>query len=207
MLNICIGSDNITVAPNDAWKSFNDKTLQWLASHAHCGRCGKNFNPETIACTCGAKSEFVIPQEKCNELDKLAKKEYRRRYDIEKRIRRNENINNADGFYTKSNIDQIYKMQSGNCAYCNTPLINSTGQKKFTIDHIKSLSSGGSEWPDNLVVCCNDCNRKKGPRYVGYLWKYIEKTKGKKFVENQKIQFKNWRKQRRLITKNNKQKT
>lgn len=43
------------------------------------------------------------------------------------------------------------------CYYCKRPL--SYGE--VTIDHIVPKDSGGSNFPDNLCVCCDDCNNRK----------------------------------------------
>lgn len=53
------------------------------------------------------------------------------------------------------------------CAYCQRELT----QKTVTIDHVKALVNGGSNWPANLVPACRSCNSKKqAKRNVFPLW-------------------------------------
>lgn len=50
-----------------------------------------------------------------------------------------------------------------NCCYCNTLL---DSPKKMSIDHVIPRSKGGSNHIDNLVICCEPCNTKKGDKFL-----------------------------------------
>lgn len=63
---------------------------------------------------------------------------------------------NAPGFFTEFDIQRMYKAQRGKCAYCPTSL-----KKGFHVDHIISVSRGGTNWPRNLQLLCGPCNLKK----------------------------------------------
>lgn len=52
----------------------------------------------------------------------------------------------------------LYKKYKGICQYCNK-YVKYDGVTK---DHIIPLSLGGTNRKDNLVLCCYDCNQKKG---------------------------------------------
>lgn len=71
------------------------------------------------------------------------------------------------------------------CAYCNR--IYDGIKTKRTIDHVTPKSKNGQTTPDNVIVCCNACNFKKGnidledfikenKRVKGNLKKYFSKT-------------------------------
>jgi hypothetical protein len=62
----------------------------------------------------------------------------------------------AEGRFTKGDIDRLKKLQRGLCAYCKIAL-----KKKYHIDHITPLAGGGSNWPSNLQLCCPTCNHQK----------------------------------------------
>lgn len=65
----------------------------------------------------------------------------------------------APGFFTKEDIFAIRKFQEDNCAYfklCGNDL--SSGDH---IDHVYSLSKGGSNWPENIQILCQNCNQRK----------------------------------------------
>ncbi len=49
----------------------------------------------------------------------------------------------------------------GCCEWCGASVVNAS----FEVDHVVSLSNGGSNSPQNLVVACPSCNRKKGRKH------------------------------------------
>ena len=63
----------------------------------------------------------------------------------------------AEGTFTKEDIKKIYERQKGKCHWCGVKL---SFQEK-TIDHIKPLVKGGSNWPSNLCIACKPCNSSK----------------------------------------------
>lgn len=60
------------------------------------------------------------------------------------------------GSFKKSDIDNIFKMQKGKCAYCRASI-----KKCYEVDHIVPISRGGSNRPANLQLCCPPCNGRK----------------------------------------------
>lgn len=57
----------------------------------------------------------------------------------------------------------IWDKSEGRCWYCGRPM---HPFRDFSIDHMVPISRGGQHTYDNLVPCCEPCNRKKGPRPV-----------------------------------------
>lgn len=71
----------------------------------------------------------------------------------------------AEGTYTKEDIQEQYKRQKGKCYWCTKKLEKyPNGTHIFHIDHICPLSRGGSNSPDNLVLACPTCNQSKSAR-------------------------------------------
>lgn len=111
----------------------------------------------------------------------------------------------AEGFYTKTDIELLFELQAGNCAYCNAPLTNSKGKKCFDIEHIIPLSNSGTEWPDNIFLACPKCNNRKLDHDVSFIWKLLQKEKGKEFVSRQKKFLKTLNEPRKKISDRRKQ--
>lgn len=63
----------------------------------------------------------------------------------------------AEGSHTVKDIRAIYDRQEGECVFCRKNLISG-----YEVDHIMPLCKGGSNWPDNLQLLCQICNRRKG---------------------------------------------
>jgi len=57
--------------------------------------------------------------------------------------------------------DRIFE-SGGRCEWCATDLVN----HEFELDHLVSLSRKGSNTPDNIVVSCPSCNRRKSGKHV-----------------------------------------
>lgn len=66
---------------------------------------------------------------------------------------------NAEGKHTQGDIAQMYEEQEGRCGYCGITLFDD-----YHVDHMQPVSRGGTNWPDNLIVCCPDCNLSKNKK-------------------------------------------
>jgi 5-methylcytosine-specific restriction endonuclease McrA len=77
----------------------------------------------------------------------------------------------AEGEFTAEDVKSLYKAQDGKCAYCFIDL-----GKKYHVDHIKPLIRGGSNWPDNLQLCCPTCNISKGAKDHGEFMQYLGRS-------------------------------
>ena len=53
----------------------------------------------------------------------------------------------AEGSHTSGDLERIYELQRGRCAYCRIKLGG-----KYQVDHIIPLSKGGTNWPNNLQL-------------------------------------------------------
>jgi 5-methylcytosine-specific restriction endonuclease McrA len=66
---------------------------------------------------------------------------------------------NAVGRFTADDIAAIFKAQRGKCAYCRKSI-----KDRYDIDHIIALINGGSNWPSNIQLCCENCNQRKSSK-------------------------------------------
>lgn len=71
----------------------------------------------------------------------------------------------AVGTFTVDDIKLLYEAQHGCCAWCSK-LLN----EKYEIDHVIPLSRGGSNWPTNLALACERCNRSKHDKLIYEEW-------------------------------------
>jgi 5-methylcytosine-specific restriction endonuclease McrA len=62
----------------------------------------------------------------------------------------------AIGHFKRSDIEIIWDKQGGICVYCSADLAIS-----LNIDHKTPVIRGGTNWPDNLQLLCESCNKRK----------------------------------------------
>lgn len=65
------------------------------------------------------------------------------------------------GLITASDLRTRIYESGGKCEWCATTIV----REPFEVDHIISLSSGGSNTPNNLAVACPPCNRAKSSKH------------------------------------------
>lgn len=66
---------------------------------------------------------------------------------------------NAEGTHTAEDVQRQYKAQRGKCYYCGTKVGDT-----YHVDHVIPLSRGGTNWPENLVIACPQCNQSKNDK-------------------------------------------
>lgn len=62
----------------------------------------------------------------------------------------------AEGAFSKKQIENLYQLQKCKCANCKTKL-----NGKYHRDHIVPISKGGSNGIENIQILCPSCNCKK----------------------------------------------
>ena len=67
----------------------------------------------------------------------------------------------AEGKITPEQLLDCILGSAGACQWCGVSVVGA----EFEIDHIYSLSSGGRNTSDNIVLACPDCNRRKGEKH------------------------------------------
>ena len=66
----------------------------------------------------------------------------------------------AEGAWAGSDIGDMRSRQGNRCYWCCVSLEGIPTE----VDHVVSLSAGGSNWPENLCLACRPCNRLKNQR-------------------------------------------
>lgn len=61
----------------------------------------------------------------------------------------------APGRFGQTDLDILFIRQLGACFYCRTIL------EEYHVDHFFPLAKGGSNGPENIVLACPSCNRRK----------------------------------------------
>lgn len=66
----------------------------------------------------------------------------------------------AVGRLSGEDIRARYEDQDGRCGYCGIPVFWDL-VRDTVVDHMTPLRRGGSNTPDNIVICCEHCNNTK----------------------------------------------
>lgn len=73
----------------------------------------------------------------------------------------------AEGTHTTEDIAAIRRQLNDRCYYCGVGL-NGGGD----VDHMVSISKGGTNWPSNLTLACKTCNldkhAKSAPEFLAW---------------------------------------
>lgn len=99
--------------------------------------------------------EFKLKQKKRNQ-GNYAK--YRETF-IANSSKRRAKLKEIPGSYTKNDLLIIFQKQEGACLYCDAN-VGRRG-KRWHADHFIPLSRGGTNYPENIVIACADCNLSK----------------------------------------------
>lgn len=65
----------------------------------------------------------------------------------------------AIGTHTEKDVKKLEILQKGRCWWCGKKL-----PKIYHVDHRIPLAKGGTDWPDNLVLACPNCNLSKSDK-------------------------------------------
>lgn len=62
-----------------------------------------------------------------------------------------------------SRLDEILERDGGACVWCG----REPWRADLTLEHLLPRSRGGRSTPENLLVACRTCNRRRGSRPAG----------------------------------------
>lgn len=111
-------------------------------------------------------------------------REYNRRYQVENaealrqyreanrpmraaaQRRRRARLRNAPGDFTVADASALLVRQRHRCHWCGGSL-----KPGYEVDHLIALAKGGSNGPENIVLSCAPCNRRKQAQYP---WEFRE---------------------------------
>ena len=79
------------------------------------------------------------------------------------KAKRRSQMQQAKGHFTRADLERLYSEQEGRCAYCGITILWGV-PRDIHVDHVIPLSRGGSNWPDNLALTCQDCNLSKADK-------------------------------------------
>lgn len=67
----------------------------------------------------------------------------------------------AEGRLTIIDVQSQLERQKRRCFYCRKQLPN-----RYDLEHVKPVSRGGRNTPDNIVIACRSCNSRKGRKLL-----------------------------------------
>ena len=117
--------------------------------------CGKHHNVlsrvliagRTISCGCAVERKLSLMPEGARAKAKIVRK------------RRRNRLRDSGGTYSRKQIDHLYILQKGKCAWCHASLVNG-----FHKDHRFPVALGGSNDIWNIELLCRRCNMRKNSK-------------------------------------------
>lgn len=97
----------------------------------------------------------------CRKCESKRKKEWRGRNKERERTRKKilkHKSRQASGSFNKKNLSAKFYYWGNKCWICGC-------NKNVTIDHVKPISKGGSNWVANLRPACSKCNTTKSNKW------------------------------------------
>jgi sarcosine oxidase delta subunit len=140
--------------PNDKKKARNAYHRKWYKDNIEAQRNRsaryRNSNPDKRAETCRNYRHSHRTIQNANNIER------RKRLELL-----------SDGSITPDFLSLIFK-EAFHCPYCGVELIEFKLDGRWgdvkTLDHITPLSLGGGHTQSNVLVCCRQCNIKKGAK-------------------------------------------
>lgn len=135
-------------------------------SNKHCSECSTAYtkqwkldNPERWEKYKLDNHEMIMKTTRISVISYLKRNPHKKEeFDSNRRAKKK----SAEGKYTREDVSKILNLQKWKCANCRSCLKGIfKGKRKYHVDHIHSLSKGGTNWPDNLQALCVSCNSKK----------------------------------------------
>lgn len=133
-----------------------------LPRAAVCLVCSKTFRPRSkkpnryCSQACSAIGRRKTADEKRIRLRDYIRA-WRRRHPLMVRLQKNRRRaveRGAPGYLSAREWRSVKRKYGNRCAICR-------GKRKLTIDHIRPLSRGGTNYPDNIQPLCGPCNSRK----------------------------------------------
>lgn len=86
------------------------------------------------------------------------------------------------GAFTLIDLLKKFKKQDRKCYYCKKDLL-SFYDGEWHIDHFHPIARGGTNWSDNIVCACPECNLSKGDRLYPSEWQPLTVYENSAIVE------------------------
>lgn len=129
--------------------------------------------PDQIWCklSCIRDNQTCVFENACGNR-RMFLRAFRRKQSISMRRHGKHNGNEAEESYIPYSdlisLAKTYLKNGFNCKYCGRPMGFGIphAPDTCTIDHIKSIAMGGLNHIDNIALCCEKCNIKKGGKEI-----------------------------------------
>ncbi|WP_373292174.1 HNH endonuclease [Deinococcus ruber] len=160
------------------WKKHPERLVTYrrrveaqAACHRICTSCRASF-PATSEFFGSAKRTADKLAAECKKCARNVKKVWWDQLSQEERRVRNSKQRaaraTAPGIFTGHDIKALFVRQNACCLYCGIKI--GRNYARWHVDHFMPLSRGGSNFPENLVVACEPCNRAK---YNKMPWEWL----------------------------------
>ena len=196
---------------------FSKDLINSIVTLSNCIRCGESPSSDLSPCSCelefdhpllshfhlekncGAKTfgpfntcddfigNYKATFENWRKIEVYLKKDNLKQRSRRSSRNRREREKYTEGIHKDSDIKKIYQLQFGMCCFCGAKLKPFGKKGAFHKEHLKPISRGGTNWPHNIGLACEKCNKMKYSKELRVFWNTMKKIKGEEFVENRKL--------------------
>jgi 5-methylcytosine-specific restriction endonuclease McrA len=167
-----------------------------LPKAARCNSCGELASEALRPCGCGQR-RFRLERKAWRTIEERLIAYMGR---TRKKASRRWNEAFLPGYCSQEDLEEIVRIQRGECYFCAAPLGDKGRRRAWHADHLLPVTRRNStNWPRNIVAVCPRCNSRRGDGTSATIWRILAQEKGTRYVQHRRAQAHKFDAQRRIL--------